>query len=300
MDRQAKILIAVFFTVAAVLLMTNHVVRGDDISQWGIAGLMLALAAGFWVWVRLDMAESAPSPAVDIDEMAAEQLPRADDLVIPESTDTDEADESQRNLQPMPSPFELEAAAKAKAEAEAKAKAEAEEAAKAEAEAEAEAAKSETQAAKSETQAAIEEAQEEAGPEPVETEAPEPEELPKTDKPTAPEPEPEAVVEPATEAVVEPATEAEVPPMHGEVVQDLTRIEGIGPKYRDALIAAGVTTFAQLAEMSVERLVEIAEGAGMRRAASMETWAEQAQLAADREWEALDKLQDKLNAGRRD
>ncbi|TVR23603.1 MAG: hypothetical protein EA396_02975 [Anaerolineaceae bacterium] len=294
MDRQVKVLIAVFFTVAAILLLTNHVVSGDDISEWGIAGLMLALSAGFWVWVRLDMSESAPSPAVDIDEMTADQLPRADDLIIPETTGEDDADDSQRNLQPMPSPFELEAAAKAKAEEEAKARAEAE-AARAKAEEEAAA---EAEAAKSEPQQAIEEAQEEAGPEPVETEEPEAEELPKTDKPTAPEPEPEVVDEP--ESAVEPAAEAEVPPTTAGGLQDLTRIEGIGPKYRDALIAAGVTTFAQLGEMSVERLVEIAEGAGMRRAASMETWAEQAQLAADRDWEALDKLQDKLNAGRRD
>ncbi len=81
---------------------------------------------------------------------------------------------------------------------------------------------------------------------------------------------------------------------------DLTRIEGIGPKYSDALIEAGVITFAQIADMTQAQFEEIASEAGMRRAASMETWAEQAKLAAANEWDALDQLQSELSGGRRD
>jgi predicted flap endonuclease-1-like 5' DNA nuclease len=83
-------------------------------------------------------------------------------------------------------------------------------------------------------------------------------------------------------------------------VFDLTKIEGIGVKYQEALHNAGITTFEQLAELSVERLAEIAQEAGMRRAGSMETWAEQARLAANGEWDALQTLQDKLIGGRRE
>lgn len=81
---------------------------------------------------------------------------------------------------------------------------------------------------------------------------------------------------------------------------DLTKIEGIGVKYQEALNGAGITTFEQLAELSVEQLIEIAQSAGMRRAGSMETWAEQAKLAAADKWDELQILQDKLIGGRRE
>jgi predicted flap endonuclease-1-like 5' DNA nuclease len=99
--------------------------------------------------------------------------------------------------------------------------------------------------------------------------------------------------EPISEAVVAESMAAPDTP------DDLTQIEGIGPRYRDALTAAGITTFAQLAETSQETLEQAAEDAGMRRAASMETWREQAALAARGDWEALEKLQESLSGGRR-
>lgn len=98
---------------------------------------------------------------------------------------------------------------------------------------------------------------------------------------------------PISEAVVAESMAAPDTP------DDLTLIEGIGPKYRDALIAAGITTYAQLAETSQEILEQAAEDAGLRRAASMETWREQATLAARGDWEALEKLQESLSGGRR-
>lgn len=80
---------------------------------------------------------------------------------------------------------------------------------------------------------------------------------------------------------------------------DLKLIEGIGPAYERYLNAAGVSTFAELAAMSEEEIAAAIEGQGGRRAASMESWAEQAQLAADGNWDELEQLQDELSGGRR-
>lgn len=117
-----------------------------------------------------------------------------------------------------------------------------------------------------------------------------------------PQPEPEPVKETAAEEEEAPAPVAEVEPepaVEDDEPDDLTRIEGVGPKYRDALIDAGVSTFDQLAAMSLEAIEKLATDAGMRRSASMDTWAEQAALAAKGEWEALDALQEELSGGRR-
>ncbi len=80
---------------------------------------------------------------------------------------------------------------------------------------------------------------------------------------------------------------------------DLTRIEGIGPKMQAALKDAGIRTFAALANASEDELRQAIEDAGMRLAPSLETWAEQAEYAADGDWDGLDTLQDELSGGRR-
>jgi predicted flap endonuclease-1-like 5' DNA nuclease len=80
---------------------------------------------------------------------------------------------------------------------------------------------------------------------------------------------------------------------------DLKLIEGIGPAYERYLNAAGINTFAQLATMSEDDIAETIIAQGGRRAASMESWAEQAQLAADGNWDELEQLQDELSGGRR-
>lgn len=79
---------------------------------------------------------------------------------------------------------------------------------------------------------------------------------------------------------------------------DLTQIDGIGPKMATALKAVGIETFAQLAQTTEEQLREAVEKAGMRFAPSMPTWAKQAQLAADGKWEELETYQSKLVGGR--
>lgn len=97
-----------------------------------------------------------------------------------------------------------------------------------------------------------------------------------------------------------PATEAdvEVPPVDAPD-DDLLRIEGIGPAYRDYLLAAGIDTYEKLAALSEDEIVDLVQEQGGRRRASMSTWAEQAKLAAAHDWDALDQLQEELSGGRR-
>ena len=80
---------------------------------------------------------------------------------------------------------------------------------------------------------------------------------------------------------------------------DLTRIEGIGPKISSLLQAAGIMTFAQLATTDVSRLKQIIAEAGLTALANPTTWPEQASLAAAAQWDALETLQDELKGGRR-
>ena len=80
---------------------------------------------------------------------------------------------------------------------------------------------------------------------------------------------------------------------------DLTIIEGIGPKYAEILTGAGVDTFAKLAAMTTDEVVDLVKSNGGRKSGSMPTWVEQAKLAAKGDWDALEKLQDDLAGGRR-
>ncbi len=80
---------------------------------------------------------------------------------------------------------------------------------------------------------------------------------------------------------------------------DLTLIEGIGPKMSAALAAAGIVTFGRLAQASREELEAAIAAAGMRFAPSIATWAEQAAFAARGDWEGLKAFQETLTAGRK-
>ena len=80
---------------------------------------------------------------------------------------------------------------------------------------------------------------------------------------------------------------------------DLTKIEGIGPKVQELLNAAGISTFAGLAAKSAEELDAILDAAGSIYKAMDETsWPKQAALAAEGKWEELEKLQDELIGGK--
>ncbi|WP_432833146.1 helix-hairpin-helix domain-containing protein [Dactylosporangium sp. CA-092794] len=129
-------------------------------------------------------------------------------------------------------------------------------------------------------------------PEPV-AEEPEPEPVVEEPVAEAPEPEAEEAVEP--EPVVVPAQAAAV---EDGPVDDLQRIEGIGPKMSAALIAAGIRTYVQLAEADVDTLRAAIEAAGLRFAPSIVTWARQSRLLADGDEEGFADLTRRLVAGR--
>ena len=79
---------------------------------------------------------------------------------------------------------------------------------------------------------------------------------------------------------------------------DLKRIEGIGPKISEALQAAGITRFAQLAQASEDDLRTVLEKAELPFAPGLSTWAEQAGLLARGDEEGFKALTDRLVAGR--
>jgi len=80
---------------------------------------------------------------------------------------------------------------------------------------------------------------------------------------------------------------------------DLKKIEGIGPKAAEALVAAGIDTFAKLATASAASVKEILEASTSKLShLDPTTWAQQSQLAADGKWDELQKLQDELNGGK--
>jgi F-type H+-transporting ATPase subunit gamma len=81
---------------------------------------------------------------------------------------------------------------------------------------------------------------------------------------------------------------------------DLTRIEGIGPKMAAALVEAGITTYVQLSQASEDVLTQAIEAAGLRFAPSLPTWAEQAGFLARGDEQGLEALQERLVAGRRE
>ncbi len=81
---------------------------------------------------------------------------------------------------------------------------------------------------------------------------------------------------------------------------DLTMIEGIGPKIAELLNAAGIGTFAGLATTKPDMVSRILETAGRRYVMhDPSSWPEQARLAADGDWEKLARLQERLSAGKR-
>lgn len=79
---------------------------------------------------------------------------------------------------------------------------------------------------------------------------------------------------------------------------DLIKIEGVGPKVAEALKSAGIVTFAQLAESKADDIQKILTEAGLRMM-NPEGWIEQAKLAAQGDWKALDELQASLVGGRK-
>ena len=80
---------------------------------------------------------------------------------------------------------------------------------------------------------------------------------------------------------------------------DLKKVEGIGPKASEALVNAGVDSFAKLSAKTAEEIKEIlvAESTTLSHL-DPTTWAKQAELAAAGKWDELKVWQDELNGGK--
>ncbi|NCT67517.1 MAG: hypothetical protein GXC76_07730 [Rhodanobacteraceae bacterium] len=76
---------------------------------------------------------------------------------------------------------------------------------------------------------------------------------------------------------------------------DLTVIEGIGPRIHDLLRANGIDGFAQVARLHPDDLLDLLERGGPNfRLADPSTWPQQAALAAENRWKELKELQRQL------
>jgi len=103
----------------------------------------------------------------------------------------------------------------------------------------------------------------------------------------------EAAARAGAVAAAAPAAPAPAAPVAKD---DLTKIEGIGPKTAAALQAAGINTFAGLAAISTDELKRILTAASLPGDPS--TWPAQAKLAAAGKWDELQAYQDRLEGGR--
>ena len=80
---------------------------------------------------------------------------------------------------------------------------------------------------------------------------------------------------------------------------DLTKVEGIGPKLAEILNASGINSFRTLSgttPVQLRAVLDMAEGNFAAHDPS--TWPQQAQMAADGKWDELQKWQDELDGGR--
>lgn len=80
--------------------------------------------------------------------------------------------------------------------------------------------------------------------------------------------------------------------------EDLTKVEGIGPKIAEIFQEAGIHTFADLAAKSEEDLTGILTEAGPAYASkNPASWPKQAKMAADGKWDELKEWQDNVKGG---
>lgn len=112
----------------------------------------------------------------------------------------------------------------------------------------------------------------------------------------------EETVEEPKEAPVETKVAVEekkaVPTKSSAEVEDLTKIEGIGPKAAEALNNKGVVTYKDLAEAAPDTIKEILTEASSRMAhLDPTTWPKQAQMAADGKWDELKEWQENAKGG---
>jgi len=104
---------------------------------------------------------------------------------------------------------------------------------------------------------------------------------------------------PSFTATITPMAEPPVGAVAGSH-DDLTVIEGIGPKIQELLFQYGIYSYRQLSETDVTRLREILATAGPQLAMhDPGTWPSQANLAANDEWDNLKAIQKFLKGGKK-
>ena len=73
----------------------------------------------------------------------------------------------------------------------------------------------------------------------------------------------------------------------------------MGPKIEELLKNAGLTTWKKLSTTKVEDIQKVLDAAGSRyKLANPGTWAKQAKMAADGDWQSLKAYQDELDGGK--
>jgi len=113
------------------------------------------------------------------------------------------------------------------------------------------------------------------------------------------EPKAQAKVEPTVEAKAEPKAEPKAKAAPKAKADDLTKIEGVGPKIAELLVAAGLNSFAAVAASDADAIKAILEEGGSQfNAHDPSTWTQQAQMAADGKWDELKAWQDALDGGK--
>jgi len=86
---------------------------------------------------------------------------------------------------------------------------------------------------------------------------------------------------------------------HPPELDDLTKIEGIGPKIQELLYAADITSYSSLASLAPDDIANVLRQADSTFAAhDPSTWPEQAALAAQGKWDELTQWQEQLDGGR--
>lgn len=106
------------------------------------------------------------------------------------------------------------------------------------------------------------------------------------------------VADEATEATAEATEEvvAKAAAPKAAATDDLTKIEGVGPKIAETLAAAGLATFADVAASTPEAIAEIITD--VRGNHTPDTWPKQAALAAEGKWDELKTWQDEMDGGK--
>ncbi len=87
-------------------------------------------------------------------------------------------------------------------------------------------------------------------------------------------------------------------PAKAAAIDDLTKVEGIGPKAAAAFNDAGITTFAALGDSEVPALQKILdESEGRFGGMNPGSWPKQAKMAAEGKWDELKVWQDEHDGG---